>query len=144
MGEYFLPKKTLFLWMLRFAIVGGLLLGLIKYALGRFSWGNIPVKAIGILLAVCILVYIPLYFRSYKITIMQNAVIIQSGVIVRSKHIMPFSRLLYAQSFSSPLSRLFGLSAMTLKATRSRVFIPEISSKAVQTVILNLTAEDAK
>ena len=90
------------------------------------------------------MLYIPLYFISYKIEVKNSAIVIRRGVIIKTIHIMPFSRLLYAQSFASPLARIMKMAAITLKATRSYVVIPEITTKEVEAVIKSLVSEEQK
>ena len=54
---------------------------------------------------------------------------------------MPFSRLVYAQSFATPLAKKMGLAALTLKAARSSIIIPELNSADVNYFIEYLTKE---
>lgn len=144
MRDYALPKKTLLLWQTRVAVLGVLLTAAVFWSLGGFSWSKWILIAVGILLLPIIFVYLPLYFKSYKISVKNGAVVIDRGVFIKTSHIMPFSRLLYAQSISSPIARLFGLSALSLKATRSSLFIPEISRREVEAVMSMLTLEDGR
>ena len=54
---------------------------------------------------------------------------------------MPFSRLVYAQSFATPLAKKMGLAALTLKAARSTVIIPEFDAKDIDYYIDFLARE---
>ena len=58
--------------------------------------------------------------------------IIEKGVIIKTTHIMPFTKMIYTQSITTPIAKLFGLSAVTVKAARSRIIIPEIPAKDVE------------
>ena len=66
---------------------------------------------------------------------------INRGVFIKTTHIMPFSRLVYAQSFATPLAKRMGLSALTLKAARSSIIIPELNAEDVDYYIDFLAKE---
>ena len=83
--------------------------------------------------------YIPAYFESYEILFPNDAVIIKRGVIVKTCHIMPFSRLVYVQSISTPLAKASGLAAISLKAARSGIIIPEMPRGDVEKFISAVT-----
>lgn len=144
MGKYVLPKRTLILWQLRGVIISLVLIWIARWILGPYFWNTLYFKIPLVLSLVAILLYIPLYFISYKIEVKNSAIIIRRGVIVKTIHIMPFSRLLYAQSFASPLARVMKMAAITLKATRSYVIIPEITTDEVEAVIKSLVSEEKK
>ena len=57
---------------------------------------------------------------------------------------MPFSRMVCANSLATPLARKMRLSALTLKAARSRIIIPELDQKDVRYFIDYLTREDGE
>lgn len=83
--------------------------------------------------------YIPAYFESYEILFPNDAVIIKRGVIVKTCHIMPFSQLVYVQSISTPLAKALGLAAISLKAARSGIIIPEMPRGDVEKFISAVT-----
>ena len=68
----------------------------------------------------------PSLFKGYRIKYINGAVVIESGVIIKMTHIMPYSKMIYAESITSPLAKAMGLSAVILKAARSRILIPEL------------------
>ena len=144
MSEYVLPKRTLVLWQIRGILVSLTLMGVARWILGSFFWYTLIFKIAAIIALVIIFLYIPLYFFSYKIEVKSTAIIIKHGVIIKATHIMPYSRLLYAQSVASPLARIMKMAAITLKATRSHVIIPEISEKEVESVLKSLVSEEKK
>ena len=139
--ENLLPKRTAFLWQIR---IGGA--GLIFIiALCGFSfltrWLFLAAAVLTALLAVLLFWYLPRYFKSYEILFPKGAVVINRGVFIKTTHIMPFSRLVYAQSFATPLAKRMGLAALTLKAARSRIIIPELNASDVNYFIDFLTKE---
>lgn len=141
MKENLLPKRTAFLWQIR---IGGAGLILV-IALCAFSflsrWLFLASAILTALLAVLLLWYLPRYFKSYEILFPKGAVVINRGVFIKTTHIMPFSRLVYAQSFATPLAKRMGLAALALKAARSSIIIPELNAADVNYFIDFLTKE---
>ena len=39
---------------------------------------------------------------------------------------MPYSKLIYTQTYTTPVAKLLGLTAVSLKAARAMIFIPEM------------------
>lgn len=141
MKENLLPKRTALLWQIR---IGGAGLILV-IALCAFSflsrWLLLAAAILTALLAVLLLWYLPRYFKSYEILFPKGAIVINRGVFIKTTHIMPFSRLVYAQSFATPLAKKMGLAALTLKAARSSIIIPELNAADVNYFIDFLTKE---
>lgn len=90
---------------------------------------------------ICAVVY-SAYFASYEILFPKGAIIINRGIFIRTTHIMPFSRLIYVQSYSTPLAHSMGLAALSLKAARSSVIIPELPVSDVELFIKSVTKEE--
>ena len=55
---------------------------------------------------------------------------------------MPFSRLIYSQTLNTPLSKPFGVTAITLKAARSFIFVPELSDNDAKELLTILVKGD--
>ena len=131
---------------------GGFIGVLLRYFIGLIPIKNsfaFPIKTflistavITVILSVITFLYLPKYFSLCKIKVLKGAVIVESGVIIRNCHILPYSRLIYTQTIVTPLSRFFGLSAVTLKAARSRVYIPEMRTEDMKNFISRLTKGD--
>jgi len=136
-----LPKRTLILWQVRVVMLTAVLVWLcIRYSgmLSFLRWCAVIIAAIGVLIAV---LYLPLFFKGYEILFKNQAIIINYGVFIKFSHIMPYSRLIYAQSFSTPIANIFKVTAVSLKAARSRVIIPEIKIADAKYIIDSLTGE---
>ena len=73
-----------------------------------------------------------------------DGVIVKRGVIIKSTHFLPFSRLIYTQTITSPIARIFRLKAITLKAARSAVLIPELTKEDADRLLLFLSKGDKK
>ena len=141
MKENLLPKRTAFLWQIRIGGAGFMLV----IALCGFSfltrWLFLAAAVLTALLAVLLFWYLPRYFKSYEICFPSGAIVINRGVFIKTTHIMPFSRLVYAQSYATPLARAMGLAALSLKAARSAIIVPELNAADVDYFIDFLSKE---
>jgi len=105
-------------------------------------WCLLPAVILAAALLIFVLWYIPAYFASYEILFPKGAIIINRGIFIRTTHIMPFSRLIYVQSYSTPLAHSMGLAALSLKAARSSLIIPELPISDVELFIKSVTKEE--
>ena len=129
------------LWQIRIGLIGIILLiGISAFGL-LTDWVLIGTAVAAAILVLLIFWYLPRYFKSYEILFPKGAVVINRGVFIKTTHIMPFSRLVYAQSFATPLAKKMGLAALTLKAARSTVIIPEFDAKDIDYYIDFLARE---
>lgn len=135
MVELKLSKKTSTLWKIRMTLLFLIFIGLFSYYFHSYSWFLIATLAIVCFFEILLLWYIPNLFKRYRIKYVNRAVIVTSGVFIRTTHIMPFSKLIYTQTIVTPLSRLMGLRALTLKAARSQLFIPEMNEEDAELFI---------
>ena len=135
MKENTLPKKTTLLWQVRIIIITFILVAACLYFEPLFSFLKIAAIVIGIIGIILAFLYLPFFFKSYKIILSNDAVIVKFGIIVKIEHIMPYKRMIYAQSFETLLARIFGIAAVRLKAARSYLFVAEIEKEAAQTII---------
>ena len=124
--ELKLPKKTLDLWKIRLTIGVLLFFGLFSYFCHGYCWFLVVTLIIICLYELAFFWYLPSLFKNYQIKYINGAVIIESGDFIKITHIMPYTKMIYTQTLTSPLARFFGLKAVTLKAARSRLLIPEI------------------
>lgn len=143
MKKYILPRKTLIIWQLR-ALMMGIILFLLTVIARTFI--SFPLRLLGIIgvadLVLTVLImalYMPALFKTCKIELLRQGVIVERGVFFKNTHILPFSKLIYTQTYKSPLARLLGLTAVSLKAARSRVFIPEMSEADAYSLITALS-----
>ena len=141
MKENILPRRTAFLWQIRIGGAGFILIIVLCGFSFLTGWLFLAAAVLTALLAVLLFWYLPCYFKSYEILFPKGAVVINRGVLIKTTHIMPFSRLVYAQSFATPLAKRMGLAALTLKAARSRIIIPELNASDVNYFIDFLTKE---
>jgi membrane protein YdbS with pleckstrin-like domain len=135
------PQKTLLLWQIR-----GFVIGLLLFALCAF----LAISRTFLLLATIIIIsfvavfdfwYLPRFFKSCKIRYVNQSVVIDYGVFIKNTHILPFSKLIHTQTVTTPLASAFSLMAVGLKAARSRIYIPEMTSEDALLLVSYLTGE---
>ena len=81
------------------------------------------------------LFYLPRRLRRHRITLNENAVMVQRGVFIRMTYVMPYPRLIYAQRYSTPLGRLFGLAGIRLKAARGALTLPLLEESDLKAIL---------
>lgn len=86
----------------------------------------------------CRCLFQPFYFNSYKISVDENSITITKGVVIRTTNIMPYPRLVFAQSFTTPISSAMKLKSVMLKAARGWILIPEIENVNADYLLDNL------
>ena len=133
--ENTLPKKTTWLWILRILLVTFILVALCLYFTSLFSFLKIAAIVIGVLGLITSFIYLPFFFKTYKIILSNDAVIVKFGIFIKAEHIMPYKRMIYAQSFESPLARVLGVAAVRLKAARSYLLVAEIEKESARAII---------
>lgn len=121
-----LPQKTKALWQIR-VVFAAVSLCFVSLLFGEnFKWILIfVILFIGI---VIVGFYLPRYIKSYKITVDTGFIGISKGVFFKSMSIMPYPRLVYVQSFTTPLSSLFNMKLLLLKASRGWIVVPELEN----------------
>ncbi|MGN1320349.1 MAG: hypothetical protein ACI4U6_04450 [Acutalibacteraceae bacterium] len=133
-----LPKKTRFLWQVRVIFAFVILCAAVAFFSQFTLWFLLPAAIIAALGLLAAFVYIPFYFKSYTITVDDNSICISKGVIIKTTQIMPFPRLVFAQSFTTPMASAMRLKCVMLKAARGWMLIPEIENANAQYLLDNL------
>ena len=132
--SFSVPKKTKILWQLRFAAVVMILCAAVASFSPLSKWLWLPCGIIGLLGILLIFVYLPAYFANCRITVGDDAVMVTRGVFIRTTHIMPYPRMIYVSSFSSPIARRLGICAVVMRAARGFILVPEIKIKDVEMI----------
>ncbi len=133
-----LSKKTRVLWQLRIVFAFALLCAAVAF-FSRFTlWFLLPAAIIATIGLVAAFVYIPFYFKSYSIAVDENSISISKGVVIKTTQIMPFPRLVFAQSFTTPIASAMRLKCVVLKAARGWMLIPEIENINADYLLENL------
>jgi len=139
-----LPQKTKYLWQIRCIVFYLFIIALCAYFYPYYKFLLIAGAIITALCVVTVLWYIPKFIGSYIIIFSQESIVIKRGVIVKTTHIMPFSRLIYSQTFTTPTAKLLGLTAVSLKAARSSLVIPEMSLEDAKLLVSSLSQGGAQ
>ncbi len=139
--NYKLEKRTLLLWRIRIgaaALAAALLFALLSVYTAYFY---VPAAAFVLLGAAIIFWYLPAFFKGFNLFVGENAVMVTRGVFIKTSHIMPFKRLVFAGGYSTPIARIMGLKGITLRAARATVIIPEIEASAADRLIFDIGGE---
>lgn len=136
-----LPKRTLLLWQIRVVMLTILLVCICFYYKNAIPFILQVALIIAIIGIATVVFYLPTFIKGYEIVFGNESVIINYGVFIKFSHVMPYSRLIYAQTFATPLARIFGVTALSLKAARSRVIVPEILLSDAQKIMDSLSGE---
>ena len=139
MKDYRLPRKALILWEIRLAIIELLILGICRYFYLKLSFLYVVLIVLTAIFIISLVWYLPAFLKSYKIRLSNDGIIIRRGVIIKNTHILPFSRLIYTHSLVTPLAKLLKLKAVTLKAARSTIVLPEMNVEDANNLLVFLT-----
>lgn len=134
MTVYKLPTVTKVLWCIRIFLVF-LILGVAVFFIRPSA---LPVKIIvlviaGLAFSVCF-VYLPFFFKSYRVEVRQKSITVRFGVIIHFKVIMPHKRTVYLEQFSFPADRLFGVSGLLIHATRGACPVLQLKEKDIEQI----------
>ena len=106
---FHLPKKTRILWQLRIVLAFACVCAAVAFFSRYTLWFLLPAAIIATMGLIFAFIYVPFYFNSYKITVDDNSISITKGVIIKTTNIMPYPRLVFAQSFTTPLSAMMNM-----------------------------------
>ena len=127
MKEYRLSEKTLLLWRIR-AIIIGLVFIIASIMLTKSKIVLFCVSfLISLIFSFVIFWYLPKLLKTCSCKVVNNTVVLKIGVFFKTIHVFPLLRLIYSQTVTTPLAYIMGLTSVTLKAARNRVFIPEMN-----------------
>lgn len=139
MKEYHVSPKTLPLWRIRLIIICLILIVIGIMLTIKYKFVLYITVAVAFIFCMLIFWYLPRLFKNCRIKIDNRAVILKIGVIFKTTHVFPTFRLIYSQTFTTPISKLMKLSGLVLKAARHRVFIPELSVEDAEEIMTLLT-----
>lgn len=123
-----LPYKTCTLLRIRVVLLILVLeAGPVYMAIALSKYFYILVAVLGLLCLFFLCFYIPRFVKSTEITVSNDGVVVKYGVFYKTEKIMPILRLIFMETYQTPLARLMGLCAVSFLGAKSRVTIPEIS-----------------
>lgn len=128
-------KRILIMWHLRTCLVLLAVSLLTLWVWFLTVYFSIVIGAAIFLAVVFNFVYLPLFFKSYSLTVDENAIIIKRGVIIKRESIMPQPRLVYAEQITTPLARMFSVSAIAFRATRAVTVTAELDKSDIAEIL---------
>lgn len=138
---FYLSKNTRILWQIRtvfaFSFISSAILFFCRFT-RLFLLLSVLVFTTGMLVT---FIYLPIYFKKYKICAFENAIIIEKGILFKTIHIMPYPRLIFTQCITTPLSALLKMKSIILRASRGYLFIPELDNNFAEKLIENMGIE---
>ena len=139
-----LSKKTRALWQIRIVFAFALVFLAVLFFSRYTIWFLLPAAIVATVGLITAFIYLPFYFKSYKIVVNKSFISISKGVVIQITNIMPYPRLVFAKSFTTPLSEAMKLKCIILKAARGWIFIPEIDCIHADYLLDNIIIERAE
>ena len=132
MKEFVLSQKTPFLYILRMFLAEACVV--ILLILVNVSFLK-EIIYLSLFLLVLLSVYAVFYFKSVKVLVLRDTIVIKKGILIRREHVLPFKKQVYTLSVQTPLAKLLRLKAISFKAVRKTVFLPELDVGEAQRLL---------
>jgi len=68
--------------------------------------------------------YLPRYVRTYRVCLEKNVLSVCRGVFIRTEHLFPRPRLIYAVLLQLPVARRMGVCCIQLRAAQGHLLLP--------------------
>lgn len=123
------PKKVLFLYEFRALVLFSFLhlalsfLGFSLFPVLLFVWGVVAV------------IYLPLFLRSYRVTITHNHLNLHYGVLIKHNKEINRENIICTTLFRLPDATCLGLCSAVLRGVNTRIFILELLSEEIKCLI---------
>lgn len=132
MKEFVLSQKTPFLYILRMFLAEVCVIVLLNLVNTPFLK---EILFLSLFLLVSLSVYAVFYCKSVKVLLYGEAIVIKKGILIRREHVLPLRKQVYTLSLQTPLAKLLRLKAISFKAARKTVFLPELDSFDAQRLL---------
>lgn len=129
------PKKSRILWQIRIFLLTALLCGAVCAFVGFTKWMFIPAGAICAAGLAAVFWYVPAAARAFSVSVSESMIAVKSGVFFKNVHIMPHLKIIYAQSYETPVSKVLHLTGVALRAARATVLVPEIAAEDAKVLL---------
>ena len=136
-----LPKRTILLWQLRMAPAVVLLFLAALFFKSIALWIYILLLATTLVIILFTLIFLPLIIKSYEISADRYAITVRRGVIIKTVNVMPYPKTVFVRSIKTPLSSKMGLCAVSVKAVRRSLFIPEMRKDDAEMLLSRIWEE---
>lgn len=130
-----LPKITRVLWQIRISLIIAVIYFVIV-AFWRFSPTVLLPTTIAMAFgSVFVLVYISFYLKRYTVYADNSGIYIKKGIIFKTIVIIPYPRLAFIKSFTTPVTAGLHIKSIILKVSRGLIFIPELEKNSAERLI---------
>lgn len=79
-------------------------------------------------------VYMPRYFKSYKISIANKQIVINRGILIKKTIFLSLQHVSATNCIKTPYLRLFGLNIMVFKASRVTLRVAPLDSAQIECI----------
>ena len=133
-----LPRKTEMLWQMRCVFVIAFLCFLATSFLPVIFKTVVLILLLGFG-AFFVFVYIPMFFKSYTITICKKNIVVNKGFIIKTRILLSKERITVIKSLSTPTTMLLKLRTIIIKTPRYTLLIPAIDKKRALILLCGIT-----
>lgn len=130
-----IPRKTRILWQIRIAFVLVVFCTVLVVFCHISLWFLLPTAIVITIGSAFVFIYIPLYFKSYKVLLYDNYLCIFKGVVIKTRLVLPHLRLVFIKSTTTPIASALNLKIIMLKIARGWIFIPEMNCFDANSII---------
>ncbi len=88
--------------------------------------------------------YIPRFFALYRVEVTEKALVVNRGVFIRRRYVLPCPRMIYFERTQSVLSRLFGIYYVRVHAARARLTVIGLTRTGAYNLTMLLSGESEK
>jgi len=113
-------KRLVFLWQIRITLFCLPIL-IIAFLINKFVFMGTLV------FTVFIGVFLTVFLKSCKITLLDDFLMFESGIIFKRSLIVPYEKIIYIKCFKTPLSSRFELTLAIIKTIGGTLFLPEFT-----------------
>lgn len=135
-----LPRKTMMLWQIQAVFVIAFLCLLI-FSFVPVNYRNALLLVLFVLGGITVLVYLPILFKNYKITLNQKSLVINKGFIFKSSIIILKERITVIKYVSTPIRSFLKLKIIIIKTPGDLLIIPAVDQKLKIMLLKGITNE---
>lgn len=96
---------------------------------------NFVIITATVILSVAVIFFLFIYQKNYSILLSSKAITIKSGTIIKKERVLPSPRLIFAETYITPLEKLLNLRVIVLRAVKVRLFTMPIDKKAAAEIL---------
>ncbi len=137
MKVYRVPRRVIWLWVIRLGIVGlGVAAALKMFHVKQNLYFAITTATV--LMAAAVVFYLCVYIKNYEICVTNAAITVKSGVIIKKERILPSPRMVFVETYVTPLEKVFKLETIAFRAVKSRIITMAITQKDAMGILVGV------